>query len=275
MDLSLARDVLNHLRRMTLDLAIPDSSLRLGPVGLGEPLLHPHFIDIVRYGRTLFPGAFIHGNTNCLTLSGEKAEGLIDSGLDSLILSLCYTTRELYARHTGTDGFAEVDRNIEAFLRLKGSRRPDVTIHVFDLPENGEGFSSFMNRWGPLLNRNDFAGLYGFLPLDDWTPKEGERYPCSQPYSVLMVDVEGYVFPCCISVWIPRAEDLCLGHITDPPAIILDKADTIRRRHLAGDFGICGGCAHLAHESGQYGRFLKKLGKQAERLKPGQGAREN
>jgi MoaA/NifB/PqqE/SkfB family radical SAM enzyme len=246
MSLDFAKMVLDRLRALTESLGIPDHEIRLGPVGLGEPLLFPHFAEVVRYARELFPRAFIHANTNCLSLKGDRAAQLIDSGLDGLILSLCYNTPELYKERMGVDAYATVVKNIEAFLKFKSNRAPRTIIHIFDAPENVPGFPAFMQHWGARLNQNDFAGLYKYLPLTDWTPKPGVKSPCSQLWNVMMVDVDGFVYPCCIGVWTRKDDDLCLGHISDAPNVLLDQVRAIRARHIAGDFGICDGCGSLS-----------------------------
>lgn len=246
MSLDFAKTVLDRLRTLTDSLGIPDDAIRLGPVGLGEPLLYPHFAEVVRYARKLFPRAFIHANTNALALKGERAAQLIDCGLDSLIISLCYNTPTLYRERMGVDAYTNVVKNSQDFLRLKADHAPRTIIHIFDVPENRPGFAAFMREWGPQLSRNDFAGLYKYLPLTDWTPKLGVKAPCSQLWNVMMVDVDGFVYPCCIGVWTRKDDDLCLGHISDPPVMLLDKVETIRQRHIIGDFGICQGCGSLS-----------------------------
>jgi MoaA/NifB/PqqE/SkfB family radical SAM enzyme len=277
MDLGAARRTIDRLRTLLDTLGVPDREIRFSPVGLGEPLLHPNIFEVIAYARQKFPQAMIHANTNGLVLKGEHAARLIASGLDRLIISLCYNDPVAYKESLGVDRYAQVVENAKAFLRAKGNRLPNTIVHIFDVPENSKRFSAFIREWTPFLNRNDMAGLYHYLPLTDWSPKPGDKAPCNQPWNVLMVDVEGYLFPCCIGVWTRQDDDLCLGHIEDSTADLVEKLNRVRRRHLDHDFRICGGCSVLSADCARNQWFHDKLKKHPDWLFvniPGQDFRE-
>jgi radical SAM protein with 4Fe4S-binding SPASM domain len=116
-------DSLPGLRKLTLQ-------------GLGEPLLSPHLVDMVRHaaGR----GIEVGFNSNGTLLSRDKAEELIDAKLGWLHVSLDGATAATYedVRH-GTDlrphpgQFERVVRNLRGLVearRAAGSERPRIEL---------------------------------------------------------------------------------------------------------------------------------------------------
>ena len=53
--------------------------------GYGEPMAHPHFLDLVRLAKAT--GAKVEATTNGNLLDGETAQALIDLDLDRLVVS--------------------------------------------------------------------------------------------------------------------------------------------------------------------------------------------
>ena len=39
------------------------------------------------------------------------------------------------------------------------------------------------------------------------------RYPCAALFSTIMVDKDGFIYPCCMGVAHGRESDICLGNI--------------------------------------------------------------
>ena len=57
--------------------------------GVGEPLLHPHLADMMRFARRHMPsGAGISMQTNGLLMTSETASALLDAGLDTVCISV-------------------------------------------------------------------------------------------------------------------------------------------------------------------------------------------
>ena len=67
--------------------------------GLGEPLLHPDFLEIVKYTKEL--GFQVEIVTNGLLLSKKIVDKLIELKVDSLAISLHSMNKEIYNKITG------------------------------------------------------------------------------------------------------------------------------------------------------------------------------
>ncbi len=87
--------------------------------GLGEPLAHPHIIQMVAQVNAL--GAKSELITNGTLLNSTKARGLISAGLDTLWVSIDGATPESYA---DVRMGAELPKVIENLKRFKRARPP-------------------------------------------------------------------------------------------------------------------------------------------------------
>ncbi len=96
----------------------------------GEPLLYRDLPWLV--GRLVARGVRVELNTNAVTLAGDLARALIDSGLGQLNVSLDGATAPTYARIRGVDAFERVVRNVTGFLGLRGAApaRPRLVLWI-------------------------------------------------------------------------------------------------------------------------------------------------
>lgn len=200
----------------------PQKNMTVAPVGLGEPLLHPRFFEIVELLRNAMPYAIIHANTNGISMDKPKCKRIVNCGLKLLTISINSHDRETYRKLNGVDKFDTVVENTKTLLRIKGSRQPNVIIQILDIDINKPHYQELIDSWTPHLNTNDSLRLQ---PFDNWTGQirkeeytkkksRKKRYPCPALYSTVMVDKDGYVFPCCESMIHGSESDLCLGNIT-------------------------------------------------------------
>jgi len=98
---------------------------QIGPIrvalsGAGEPFLNPDLLDMIRYARA--GGAAVLTTTN-FTLCRRKIEGILDSNLSLLKISLDATKPETYVKIRGVDFFDRIVSDIETLQSLKRKRR--------------------------------------------------------------------------------------------------------------------------------------------------------
>jgi MoaA/NifB/PqqE/SkfB family radical SAM enzyme len=88
--------------------------------GMGEPLLHPHIVDMVRLIKksNAFENAQIITNGSLLT--PELGKALVDAGLDTLKVSLQGLNSHMYAKTIGREfRFDDIYDNIYRFSEIK------------------------------------------------------------------------------------------------------------------------------------------------------------
>ncbi|PKN52811.1 MAG: hypothetical protein CVU55_06215 [Deltaproteobacteria bacterium HGW-Deltaproteobacteria-13] len=88
-------------------------------MALGEPLLYPHTVDVVRRCRERLPVAGEVGiTTNATLLNETMARDLIEAGLGFLYASVDGAAKATYERYRVGAGFAEICANIRRFTKL-------------------------------------------------------------------------------------------------------------------------------------------------------------
>jgi radical SAM protein with 4Fe4S-binding SPASM domain len=97
--------------------------------GLGEPLLAPGLVEMVRHVAAR--GARVGFNTNGMLLTRRRAEGLVDAGLDWLHVSLDGATATTHEDIRAGVDFATVVANLRGLTELlaaRGACRPTISI---------------------------------------------------------------------------------------------------------------------------------------------------
>lgn len=92
-------------------------------MALGEPLLYPHVVEVVRRCRERLPAAGEVGiTTNATLLSETMASDLIDAGLGFLYASVDGAKQVTYERYRVGASFAQTCGNIKRFTKLVRER---------------------------------------------------------------------------------------------------------------------------------------------------------
>lgn len=232
MDFDLVKKVIDEFS------VIQQKNITINPVGLGDPLLYPRLIEVLRLLRQRIPNAFIYIATNAIALTHDLSKKLIDSGLDSIGFSVNCWGREIYKQIHGVDKFEQVVRNVKNFLLMKGPRSPRAIVEIMNIDVNKGRMGNFRSFWKQLLNEND--QIYVRL-LGDWAGKVStnqfldepirrkKRFPCPSLFTTVMIDKEGFIYPCCLSVAFGLDTDLCLGNIKEVSLKeVYDKGEKIQ-----------------------------------------------
>ncbi len=105
--------------------------------GLGEPMMHPRFFDMVRYAAA--KNVRVTTNSNLTLLNERKAKLCVESGLETLHVSIDGATRETYERIRVRARWDRVFANLEALLRARcsaGVDRPHLRMVMVVMRRN-------------------------------------------------------------------------------------------------------------------------------------------
>lgn len=105
--------------------------------GLGEPLMHPRFFDMVAYAT--HKGIRVSTNSNLTLLSPRRAERCVTSGLEWLHVSVDGATAETYERIRVRARLARVLENLALLhetRRRLGSERPHLRLVTVVMRQN-------------------------------------------------------------------------------------------------------------------------------------------
>jgi radical SAM protein with 4Fe4S-binding SPASM domain len=119
--------------------------------GLGEPLLHPRFFDMVEYA--VARGVRVSVNTNLTLLTPAKAERAATCGLAAIYVSVDGATAETYERIRVDARFAILERNVarlrDALARHGSPTRVQITaVAMRDNLEELAEIVALTARWG-------------------------------------------------------------------------------------------------------------------------------
>ena len=104
--------------------------------GVGEPMLVKDLPRMIRHLKDR--GTYVLFNTNGTLLQQKKFQGLIDSGLDELRVSLDAADRATYLKVRGKDFFQRIVRDVGKFIawqRTVGASAPRVSLWLTGLKE--------------------------------------------------------------------------------------------------------------------------------------------
>lgn len=223
---------------------------------IGEPLLHPHVVEMIRFARSELSGA-IFMSTNATFLQGALADDIRTSGLTKIILSLDGMSAKSYGSMRVKGDFEKVFANIHAFVESVERRGgPLCEIQMIATRHNEHEVASFKKRWSGYKNvavnvtwLTDWAGniSIGRTVSNRRNPTSlSEREACSDLWFKMQIAWTGDVYACCLDA----RGSILLGNIRDEglEAIWHSKAATeLRRQHLDKRYqGICQKCADWA-----------------------------
>jgi len=167
--------------------------------GLGEPLFHPNIFKMISYAKQ--KGLSVGISTNATILDKNKAQELLSSGLDYLIIALDAATADTYRKIRGGN-FDVVVKNVKEYLRLKrrAKKSPFTVLQFVKTEANKNEVKRFRQMW-----QNKGAEVIRIKPVIDLLKEKGSREktfsrPCFYLWRQLnMISWDGkIVTPCCM-----------------------------------------------------------------------------
>lgn len=178
------------------------TSLKLS--GRGEPTLHPNLVDYVSLAKQ---GGMIDVmfNTNALLLDEKKTRGLVDAGIDLIIISLDGTTKETYESIRVGSNFNKVINNINFLVdyrnKLKNSG-PMIRLQFVKMKENIHEFEEFVHIWRDKVDvivGLDYSNrINDFINRDVNKREKIARAYCPHPFRRMTVSSNGKALMCCV-----------------------------------------------------------------------------
>lgn len=203
MDLGLYQKCINEIQ------TFPEKVKTLRFVGMGEPLLHPKIVEMVRYAKEKNVANRIEILSNGSLLTSALSDALVDAGLDRLVISLQGISAEEYWKMSSVhlDFKAFVD-GIRYFFEHR--RQTHVYLKIVDIALKDE--EERQRYFGIFGNICDTIGIEHAVPIfsDVQYNKElatharetqfgTEVIPsriCPQPFYILQINPDGKVVGC-------------------------------------------------------------------------------
>lgn len=152
-------------------MAFPNKLKALHFAGLGEPLLHPQIVEMVKYAADKGVAEVIDIITNGILLEQQLSLDLVDAGLNKIRISLQGLSAKQYKKTSAVDiNYDKFYQNMEYFYQHK--KDTSVYIKIMDVClEDGEE-SVFVEKFTPIADSLAVEHLCPLVDTIDYKEKE-------------------------------------------------------------------------------------------------------
>lgn len=171
---------------------------------IGEPLLHPRIAEMVSCAKNKGLQN-VRFATNATLLDEGAARNLIESGLDSLTISLDSASARLYCpNQKGHDSFADLDENILRLIELRNQRgleHPKVYMQIINMKSTRDLVNAFVEKWQDVADHVTVKSLLswsGHIRVPEKRPSR--RLICANHLVQGVIQWDGDASFCCIYI---------------------------------------------------------------------------
>ena len=220
--------------------------------GFGEPLVDKDLENKVAYAHGKGLRTYIISNASLLTR--QRANGLIEAGLDELRVSYYGMRKESYEKVMVGLNFNTTMANLHGFLDLRqelGTKRPRLELSWLVLPENEQDTTDFQKYWEPKADAIEIWKPHNFGDGRDYRQRYEEvsmKNTCGRPENgPLQIQWDGEVIPCCYDY----NNKIVLGNAFEQPVLGIlnnEKYNLLRLAHGEKKFNLfpyCDQCDQL------------------------------
>lgn len=171
----------------------------------GEPLINQELESYIRFAKQL-GYEYIFLNTNGYFMDENRGVSLIDSGIDSVKVSVNSSMKSYELIH-GVDAYERVVENIIAFdqYRKKVGSRCKLYISFVAVKQTLNEVETLKQELGAyvddiiVMNANSRGGSISEIEECLYAGEDefSFQYPCSQLFNNIYVTAEGYLIICC------------------------------------------------------------------------------
>lgn len=260
LDVNVFHKVINEVSPFAIQILLFDQ---------GEPFLHKQFYELIRIAKE--NKLYVTTSTNGHFLDSDSSrKQLIDSGLDSLIVSVDGATEETYSEYRRGGSFGQVVEGVRQLVRTRqehNSTTPKIFLQFVVMKHNEHEISRIKQMGNELgVNRvlvksaymENAKSAHELLPTnphfqryrieDDRLKLRGRRFfPCRRPWFSATIHWDGSVAPCCFD----RDNQYVFGNISNERLFKIWKSKNIfhyRKQSLKnnGSIDICNNCTEGA-----------------------------
>lgn len=238
----------------------------------GESLLHPQFIECVKYAKDKGIGP-IQFATNAYALDEKIANELSASGIDFISFSLDTLDPEIYSRSRLSGNLRISMKNVIRFSKIckerkiKGLSAPELQVSTIELPVYMDGQKDFIEFWKQYVDivrvyyEHDDNGKFRDKDvqrkLNLVTP---ERKPCRKVFTDMLIFWDGRLALCNYD-WRGELKGLNVNEMSIQEAWDSPVYEEVRKMHLNNLFDpslMCKDCDHWRIDYTKEG-YLGKL----------------
>ena len=181
----------------------------------GEPLIHKELGKMIAYVKNKNVAVTVQTTTNAALLTKDRADEILDSGLDLIRVSVEHVNDDGYKSVTQNySDYNEVKENVRYLFDKKVRRKNPLVIKtkIVDINFDKETIKKFYDDFEPISDQISVNNLMGWSNSDakDFTlgidvkrsmgasAKLREKNICPEPFRSLAVNFNGQVSVCCV-----------------------------------------------------------------------------
>lgn len=208
-----------------------------------EPYLDSLFFERIKYAKK--KGFYVLVATNGSSLTEERIEKTLESGLDCVTFSIDSLDKEKYENIRVNAKFEKTINNVKRLIEYRNQKKSSLPLITMSAIEQGDDPS--LDHMSEILEGLD---LYAVSKLDNRRGGEsnyrrlGLRYPCWWIWHQLVVYSNGKIALCCMD-YDDNFQLGNLNHQTIEEVWNSEKFSKLRKLHLDGKFdeiAMCKGC---------------------------------
>lgn len=164
---------------------------------MGEPLVHPQIVDMVKYAKD--KGIVdVMFNTNANLLNEDLSKKLIEAGLDKIFFSFDSPIKEKYEEIRVGANFDKTLANIKYMVALRnelGLISPLTRVSMVLMEDNKADFDEFVKLFRDIVDIVAYVEYQN--PVREKKTQINEGFACSQLWQRMFILWDGDVIPCC------------------------------------------------------------------------------
>lgn len=174
----------------------------------GESLLHQSLPEMVRYAKER--GVLdVQLNTNATLLEPDKAQALMDAGLDWLIISVDGATKATYEKIRTGGNFETVCKNtLRTCLHYTVDNGPKTRVQICEQPDNKHEIEEWKRLFSPLATETRVGKLFDPQGKYGYELEKAKKF-CPSFWRRLTIDWRGNIYPCPADY----LGKMCLGNV--------------------------------------------------------------
>ena len=230
--------------------------IKMVPFFRGESLMHPKFIDFIKYAKQKGIGP-IQIASNALLLNEKMQDKIIESGIDYISFSLDTLDKEVYKYSRQLGNLEISSKNVESMglkckeRKKKGLWAPTLQVSTINIDEYISGQKEFIEKWRQYVDvvrvyeQHDEKGRLVDPCIQKKIDVLCDRKPCRKVFTDMIIYWDGRLALCNYD-WDEKRE---IGNVLQTSlqeAWNSEVYEEIRKMHMSGmiDDSICKDCHH-------------------------------
>jgi radical SAM protein with 4Fe4S-binding SPASM domain len=204
---------------------------------LGEPLIHPDIVNMVRYAKK--KGIIdVMLNTNAVLLNEELSRNLIEAGLDKIFFSFDSPFKEKYEKIRIGAKFENTLNNIKSLVDIRnnmGKTSPLTRVSMVLMDSNRNEYNKFVELFKNIVDVVAYVEYREPTANAKYKIDYEKKFACSQLWQRMFIAWNGDVIPCCVD----SEKEMIINNIHKDSIKNIwnsNKYNNLRKNHKNGEW---------------------------------------